>query len=323
MASRRHVRTRQQRDRTARRQSGRGALRHRPGRAGGCGRGECERPGRRIDPHRRPPPAAGLYGAEVLELHDRGVVALLETSMALPPLAGQRPHRPSNGRVLRDEHNRVLPHSAFRGQTPDEMYFGTRDTVPADLTSHAPHAGPALRPTDRRPARLAHQSTERSRRVWAATEARAIGYGGIALVERATGISRATIQRGIRELDADTPLPNGRTAQSGRGPHAHHRARQDVVGRSGRLGGADGPGGSGVAAAWTSKSVRTLAVALGAARIIRETDQRYNRTRSRYAFVPASPTCLRDVDTRETERQVRAAHLHGPAWTIPELGGAG
>jgi putative transposase len=24
-----------------------------------------------------------------------------------------------------DQHNHVLPHSAFRGQTPDEMYFGT------------------------------------------------------------------------------------------------------------------------------------------------------------------------------------------------------
>lgn len=36
-----------------------------------------------------------------------------------------------------DEHNRVLPHSAFRGQTPDETYFGTGDTVPADLTSRA------------------------------------------------------------------------------------------------------------------------------------------------------------------------------------------
>jgi transposase InsO family protein len=36
-----------------------------------------------------------------------------------------------------DEHNRVLPHSAFRGQTPDEMYFGTGDAVPADLTSQA------------------------------------------------------------------------------------------------------------------------------------------------------------------------------------------
>jgi Integrase core domain len=35
------------------------------------------------------------------------------------------------------EHNRVLPHSAFRGQTPDEMYFGTGDAVPADLTARA------------------------------------------------------------------------------------------------------------------------------------------------------------------------------------------
>ena len=35
------------------------------------------------------------------------------------------------------EHNRVLPHSAFRGQTPDEMYFGRGDAVPADLTSRA------------------------------------------------------------------------------------------------------------------------------------------------------------------------------------------
>jgi hypothetical protein len=33
------------------------------------------------------------------------------------------------------EHNTVLPHSAFRGQTPDEIYFGTGDTVPTDLTS--------------------------------------------------------------------------------------------------------------------------------------------------------------------------------------------
>jgi hypothetical protein len=35
------------------------------------------------------------------------------------------------------EHNRVLPHSAFRGQTPDEMYFGTGDAVQADLTARA------------------------------------------------------------------------------------------------------------------------------------------------------------------------------------------
>ena len=32
-----------------------------------------------------------------------------------------------------DEHNMRLPHSAFRGQTPNEMYFGTGDRVPDEL----------------------------------------------------------------------------------------------------------------------------------------------------------------------------------------------
>ena len=31
----------------------------------------------------------------------------------------------------------MLPHSAFGGQTPDEMYFGTGDTIPAELASRA------------------------------------------------------------------------------------------------------------------------------------------------------------------------------------------
>lgn len=31
------------------------------------------------------------------------------------------------------EHNGAIPHSAFKGQTPDEMYFGTGDKVPDEL----------------------------------------------------------------------------------------------------------------------------------------------------------------------------------------------
>ncbi len=34
-----------------------------------------------------------------------------------------------------DEHNTRLPHSAFRGQTPDEMYFGTGAHIPDELDS--------------------------------------------------------------------------------------------------------------------------------------------------------------------------------------------
>jgi len=32
-----------------------------------------------------------------------------------------------------DEHNTRLPHSAFRGQTPDEIWFGTGAHVPDEL----------------------------------------------------------------------------------------------------------------------------------------------------------------------------------------------
>ncbi len=32
-----------------------------------------------------------------------------------------------------EEHNTRLPHSAFRGQTPDEMYFATGNKIPRQL----------------------------------------------------------------------------------------------------------------------------------------------------------------------------------------------
>ena len=34
-----------------------------------------------------------------------------------------------------EQHNSHLPHSAFRGQTPDEMYFGTGGDIPQQLES--------------------------------------------------------------------------------------------------------------------------------------------------------------------------------------------
>jgi hypothetical protein len=48
---------------------------------------------------------------------------------------------------------------------------------------------------------LAGAMNERMRRLWAAAEAKSLGHGGVALVSRATGLSRTTITAGIRELD--------------------------------------------------------------------------------------------------------------------------
>jgi len=57
---------------------------------------------------------------------------------------------------------------------------------------------------------------ERRRRLYLASEARAIGHGGIALVAVASGISAATVARGVTELAAD-PVPTRRVRAPGAG----------------------------------------------------------------------------------------------------------
>ena len=51
---------------------------------------------------------------------------------------------------------------------------------------------------------------ERACRLWAATEARAIGRGGITRVAEATGLSRVTIRAGLHELDRPAPAADRR-----------------------------------------------------------------------------------------------------------------
>ena len=107
--------------------------------------------------------------------------------------------------------------------------------------------------------------TERSRRLWAASEATALGHGGIGLVEQATGISRSTISRGMRELDtAGAALPAERTRRPGGGRKRtvdtddRLAADLDALVEPTTSGDPDSP------LRWTSKSVRRLATELQA-----------------------------------------------------------
>ena len=60
---------------------------------------------------------------------------------------------------------------------------------------------------------------ERGRRLWAASEARAAGRGGIAAVVRATGISESTVLRGLKDLDSgELPRPGRVRRHPGRTP---------------------------------------------------------------------------------------------------------
>jgi len=103
---------------------------------------------------------------------------------------------------------------------------------------------------------------ERGRRLFAATEARAAGHGGIAAVSRATGIAPSTIGRGLRELDKAEPLEGGWVRREGGG-------RKTLVERDPGLLGAllalVSPTERGCPMSplrWTCKSLRQLADAL-------------------------------------------------------------
>jgi hypothetical protein len=66
-------------------------------------------------------------------------------------------------------------------------------------------------------AALSPHLNERERRLFAATEAAAVGYGGIAAVSGVTGIAVSTIGRGLKDLGEASGLVPGRVRRAGGG----------------------------------------------------------------------------------------------------------
>jgi stage V sporulation protein SpoVS len=104
--------------------------------------------------------------------------------------------------------------------------------------------------------------TERSRRLWAATEAQAIGSGGIAQVVRATGIAASTIQRGVRDLSSGAVLATTRTRRAGGGRKRATDVDATLLRDLDALVEPTAPGDPDSPLRWTCLSARTLAVAL-------------------------------------------------------------
>jgi hypothetical protein len=70
---------------------------------------------------------------------------------------------------------------------------------------------------------------EHTRRVWAATEARALGYGGISIVARATGVSRRAILVGIKEIESGATVESGRVRRSGGGRKSRTEQQPELL----------------------------------------------------------------------------------------------
>jgi hypothetical protein len=102
---------------------------------------------------------------------------------------------------------------------------------------------------------------ERARRLWAATESRALGYGGDALVSAATGLARETIRKGRREIDLGL-ADNGRVRSPGAGRPSLQQTQPGLEAALERLVDPVTRGDPVSPLRWTCKSRAKLAAAL-------------------------------------------------------------
>ena len=112
-------------------------------------------------------------------------------------------------------------------------------------------------------ASLLSRLNERDQRLALASEARSWGWGGIAAVHRATGVSKTTIHRGLRDLEMDTGggAP-GRVRAVGGGRKKAEEANPALLGALDALIEPETRGDPESALRWTTKSTRNLAVEL-------------------------------------------------------------
>ena len=119
----------------------------------------------------------------------------------------------------------------------------------------------SLQKLQKRNAAILPQLNERQRRLFAASEARAAGHGGIAAVSRVTRIAASTIGRGLKELDAP-PLKLGGVRRPGGGRKSLTETDPGLLDDLNALVEPDTRGDPMSPLRWTCKSLRRLAAEL-------------------------------------------------------------
>jgi hypothetical protein len=105
---------------------------------------------------------------------------------------------------------------------------------------------------------------ERLRRLWAASEARALGRGGVARVAEATGLSRSTVEAGLKDLERPEILASSRVRCQGSGRKPITLRDPSLVDDLERLVEAGGGGEEMPHLRWTLRSTARMAAELTA-----------------------------------------------------------
>jgi hypothetical protein len=109
---------------------------------------------------------------------------------------------------------------------------------------------------------LAPVLDERGRRLFAASEARAAGRGGVIAVSRATGIARSTIDRGLADLRSGRLMSSTRVRRRGGGGKPATETQPGILAALDELVQSSIRGDPEAALLWVSKSQRHLSAAL-------------------------------------------------------------
>lgn len=102
------------------------------------------------------------------------------------------------------------------------------------------------------------QLNEMQRRQYAATLAKAYGYGGATVVHDITGISLNTITSGKKELDSRPDLGNGRIRREGGGPKWTEEKYPDIQERVGEIVDGSTYGNPEKVLSWTTANLRSI-----------------------------------------------------------------
>lgn len=124
---------------------------------------------------------------------------------------------------------------------------------------------------ERKYQRISRSLNEKNRRLWCASEALSIKKGGIAIVHAATGVSRPTIYKGIKELNSKRgrkgkkrrrKKTDGRVRKRGAGAKAISRKTPDVLPALEALVDPEAKGDPQSPLRWTHKSLRKISAQL-------------------------------------------------------------
>ena len=103
---------------------------------------------------------------------------------------------------------------------------------------------------------------ERGRRLFAASEARAAGHGGVTAVSQSTGIARSTIDRGLADLRSGAVMFSPRVRRQGGGGKPASETQPGLLEALNDLVQSSIRGDPEAALLWVSKSQRHLSAAL-------------------------------------------------------------